>query len=147
MSTGLMIGLGLHHKKIDIYRALLESFAYSIKHHVDIAKEAGYLPKRLIATNGGAKSKIFREIISDVLGLQQVHPLREVGSAVGDAYLCGIALNLWEWKDLNNVLRENCEITEPNEENHALYQSFYNLYRKIYPSNKEYMHMLSSGMR
>ncbi len=41
---------------------------YALKQHIEIVQGLGIEVKKIIAVNGGAKSKLWRQIISDITG-------------------------------------------------------------------------------
>ncbi len=45
-AKGVIFGLGLHHKKYHIYRALMEAVAFGFKHHKEILEELGLKTKK-----------------------------------------------------------------------------------------------------
>lgn len=40
-ARGVILGLSLYHQKHHVYRALMESAAYSLRHNMETAKESG----------------------------------------------------------------------------------------------------------
>lgn len=82
-ARGVMFGLTLSHSKEHIFRAILEAVIYGFRHHIAVIKGMGYKPKQIIATNGGAKSKFWCQIASDVLGVIVRSYPSHPGSAMG----------------------------------------------------------------
>ncbi len=107
---------------------MLESFGYSIKHGLQCAYPNGHPLKRLAATGGGARSPLWRQIVSDITGLCQEY-IPEADEALGDAYLAGLALD-W-FKDFDVLQKEwlkAAAITEPDPDNQAAYKAGYAAY-------------------
>ncbi|MEM3676617.1 MAG: FGGY-family carbohydrate kinase [Candidatus Bathyarchaeia archaeon] len=67
----MIFGLTLSHTRAHIYRAILESTGYGLRHHMDIARSAGIRCYKVIAVDGGARSRLWRQIVSDVTGFPQ----------------------------------------------------------------------------
>ena len=57
LATGAITGLQLGHGRGHVFRALLESFAYGVRHHLEVLAEHGVRPARARVTNGGASSR------------------------------------------------------------------------------------------
>jgi len=142
-ARGVIIGLTLYHTRGHIYRALLESTGYALKQHLEIAKELGISIKRVVAVNGGAKSPLWRGIVSDIIGLPQQYISTTMGAPYGDAFLSGVAVKIFDKpEDINNFIKVD-EETNPNIKNSTIYAKFYDVYSKLYPSLKDYMRKLA----
>lgn len=134
-SQGLVYGLNLYHTRIHVYRALLESCGYSLRYDLELfkkkAKSKFIMPKMITAVNGGARSLLWRQIISDILNLPQKY-VENPGSCYGAAYLAGYGVGVF--RDFN-FMRDNwirfSETTYPILENTKKYEKFYKLYEKL----------------
>ena len=60
-------GLTLAHDIGHLWRALLEAYAYAIAHHVEVMNEIGYRTERFIVSDGGSASRVWMQIVADVL--------------------------------------------------------------------------------
>jgi xylulokinase len=136
-ARGVIFGLTISHSGAHIYRALLEAVAYGFNHQVDLLRQLGCSPKRAVAVNGGARSKIWRQIVTDVLGFPQHYAANNPGAPLGDAFLAGIGtghVKSWtkikEWVDVTQT-------STPDKKNHELYSNMYRIYRSIYEHLKE----------
>ncbi len=67
-ARGVFFGLSLHHKAANLVRAVMEGVAYSFRESLDIFHELGIKTGRIIASGGGARSHLWRRILSDVFG-------------------------------------------------------------------------------
>ncbi|MEM3713401.1 MAG: FGGY-family carbohydrate kinase [Nitrososphaeria archaeon] len=136
-AKGLIFGLNLNHTKAHIYRALLEAPGYGLRHHIDIAQSLGVSIKEMLAVNGGARSKLWRQIISDITGIPQLYVSPAPGAPFGDAFIAGIGVGIFKnFEEIKNYVSIK-ERTEPNFNNHELYSKLYNVYLKLYPQVKE----------
>ncbi len=131
-ARGVMFGLTLSHTKAHIFRAILEAVIYGFKHHIQVIEGMGYTPRQIIATNGGAKSKFWCQIAADVIGSPIRSYASHPGSAMGVAFLAGMAAGVFEsWEDIHRCLGKADHYT-PNPENTAIYQKSYGIYRDLY---------------
>jgi xylulokinase len=143
-ARGLLLGLTLEHKRAAVYRSLLEGTALSIRHNLEVLREAGAVARRIIAVGGGTRNEFWLQIMSDVTGLRQEIPEVTVGASYGDAFLAGLAVGLIPdesalMKDWVRIAR----VIEPNPKNIELYTKLYEIYRGLYPATRAYMHSLA----
>jgi xylulokinase len=89
-ARGMIFGLTLGHTRADVYRAILESVGFSIRHNLEALKAEGCAASRILAVGGGARSPAWMRIVSDIAGIEQVVPERQIGASYGDAFLAGI---------------------------------------------------------
>ena len=142
-ARGVFFGLSLHHTPAHLFRAILEAVIYGFRHHVDVLAEQGLKPKRVFATNGGAKSKLWLQIAADILGLPLTSFKNHPGSSLGVAFLAGKAVGLFtEWNEVLECLPESQEYT-PNPEATAIYDVTYGVYRRLYVTLKDDLHLVS----
>lgn len=141
-ARGVIFGLTLYHTRAHIFRAILESAGYALRQHVEIVRELGIDIRRLIAVNGGAKSKLWRQIISDITGLPQQYVPEAPGAPYGDAFLAGVATGIFKNPTQIRDYVKIAEETRPNKENAAIYEKLYKIYLTLYPALKNQMHNL-----
>ena len=142
-ARGIFAGLTLNHTRSDMYRAVLEGSAYGVRQNVEVMRQMGADPKRLVAVGGGTKSRAWLQIVSDVTGLPQDMPAQTIGASYGNAFLAGYASGLIPKFDSLNTdwVRDMVQI-EPDMLKHALYSEYYALYGQLYQQTKEIMHQL-----
>ncbi len=143
-ARGIFAGLTLAHTRADLYRAVLEATAYGVRHNVEVMREMGASPRRLVAVGGGTKSRPWVQIVSDVTGLPQDLPAQTIGASYGDAFLAGLATGLVPRLDnlATDWVRDTAQI-EPDRAHHALYDEYYALYRALYEQTKATQHRLA----
>lgn len=134
-ARGAFIGLHLGHRRGDLFRAVLESVAYGFRHHLEVFEELGFSPTRIRLTDGGSKSRVWTQIIADVLG-QPVEPVEFTGgSAFGVAFAAGVGTGVIDdWTTIAGMLDVSNPI-EPDPD--PRYEEAYQVYRKLYPALKE----------
>ena len=131
-ATGVFFGLRSSHTRPSLFRAILESFGYSIRHGLHSCYPAGQPLKRIVATGGGARSPLWRQIVSDITGISQEY-VPDADEALGNAYLCGIALG-W-FKDFEILQKEWVKVaavTEPDLSRQAAYERSYAIYVELH---------------
>ncbi|MBX7453503.1 FGGY-family carbohydrate kinase [Mycolicibacterium sp. 3033] len=97
---GVFAGMHLGHGRADMYRAVLEAIAFGFRHHVDVFAEIGIPLRRVMITNGGSKSTLWKQIHADVLGME-MNPVRgHPGASLGAAVIAAIGVGaLEDWSD------------------------------------------------
>lgn len=142
-ARGTVVGLTLSHTPAHLWRALLEGVAYAYRHHVEVLGGRGYRVDRYFAVDGGARSPLWRRILASVLEAPVEHLLGgERGSAYGVAFLAGVAVGLWGFRDLK---REVAGVTEPEPGWVPAYRTLYPLYREVYLRLKDLYPRLGGG--
>jgi xylulokinase len=136
-ARGVIFGLDLHHGRAHIFRAILEAVIYGFRHHLDVLRGAGHEPRRLLATNGGVSSSLWRHIAADVLAAPITSFRGHPGSSLGVAFAAGIAGGLFDdWGQIDRFLTA-AEVDEPDLGASAIYDERYAVYRDLYERLKD----------
>jgi xylulokinase len=136
-ARGTLLGLTLSHTPAHIYRAILEGVAFAFRHHVDVLEAAGHPVRRFSVVDGGARSRLWRQILASVLGTEVRYP--EGGhssSAYGVAFVAGVAAGLWPWSRCLDSVRI-AEVTSPDATAARLYADAYSVFRETYRRLKD----------
>ncbi|WP_413991447.1 FGGY-family carbohydrate kinase [Labrys okinawensis] len=129
--SGLSLSSGLPH----LWRALLEAYAYAIRHHVEVLQDMGHATTNFLVSDGGSNSAVWMQIVADVLQA----PLRRLsghpGSCLGAAWTAAVGSGLAEdWAGVSGFisLRDRIEPQASNRSVHARgYESFRALYQQL----------------
>ncbi|GIW04483.1 MAG: carbohydrate kinase [Thermomicrobiales bacterium] len=133
LARGVIFGLDLHHGPAHIFRAILEAVIYGFRHHLDVLREAGHTPRRIVATNGGVTSSLWRAIAADALGVPITSYRGHPGSSLGVAFVAGMAAGLFtHWGDVERFLTEPV-VNTPDPNAVPIYNARYEVYRALYP--------------
>ncbi len=94
---GTMFGLTRGTKKEHIARAALESIAYQSKDVIETMKEESHLTLDHLFVDGGATNNTFlMQFQSDILNTDIMIPRVKETTALGAAYLAGLAVGFWK---------------------------------------------------
>ncbi|HET7028641.1 MAG TPA: FGGY-family carbohydrate kinase, partial [Candidatus Limnocylindrales bacterium] len=136
-ARGTVVGLTLSHTRGHLFRAILEGISFGFRHHVEVLAESGATPTRVLCTNGGADSKLWRQVTADVLGLPLERVAGHPGSALGAAFAAGKGVNIFtDWDQVAAFIRLGRTV-EPEPTAQARYNEFYPLYRETYAQLKD----------
>ena len=92
---GAFLGLHLGHTRGDLYRSILEGIAYGFRQHAQIFAERGVLLNETArVSNGGSKSRVWKQILADALGVALEPILDHPGAALGAALAAGVGAGL-----------------------------------------------------
>ena len=141
-ARGVIAGLTLSHTRAHMYRALLESVAFGIRHNLELLTAAGVPTAALTAIGGGTKNAIWMQIISDVLG-RELSARHTAGASFGDAILAGVGTGILP--DLERAKDWVPEGTSfrPEADRHRLYDGVYPDYLALYTSTRDIIHRLA----
>lgn len=146
-AKGLMFGLTLNHTRADIYRAILEGVALSIRHNVDVMQADGVKAQRIIGVGGGTRNEAWMQMISDIANVEMVIPEQQIGASYGDAFMAGVGVGIFKnLSEITKWVRTKYAI-KPNLDNWKKYEPQYRIYRNLYEQTKSSMHELSALYR
>jgi xylulokinase len=86
---------------------------------------------------GGAKSNLWRQIITDVFNIPTVLTKQRTGAPFGDAYLAGVVTGYFKDFSKCKELAEYVNRMEPDSGRHELYMEYFSLYKKVYNDLKD----------
>jgi xylulokinase len=142
-ARGVLFGLTLKHTRADIYRALLESVGFGIRHNVDGMRAASVYPKRILAVGGGTRNLAWMQMISDIASIEMAIPSQQIGSSYGDAFLAGVGVGLFSGLGEIRKWVRYTHYLIPDPEASAGYQPLYRIYRELYNQTRGLMSELS----
>ena len=99
-ARGTMFGLTRGTSRNHIVRAALESIAYQSKDVIETMKEEAHITGHDFSVDGGATSNDFlMQFQSDILNTSIVCPQVKETTALGAAYLAGLAVGFWKHQE------------------------------------------------
>jgi len=140
---GCLTGLTLYHTRAHIFRAFLEGIAYAMRYSLEVAAAAGMPLKRVLLVDGGAKSRLWRSILTDVTGSAMTYIAQNPGAPLGDALLAGVGTGTLEGYHVINEWLEAGEVIRPDAARSKTYDRYYALYRQVYEANRGVFKALS----
>ncbi|MCG3420540.1 glycerol kinase GlpK [Oceanobacillus sp. M65] len=97
---GAVFGLTRGTKKEHLVRATLESLTYQTRDVLDVMKDDSGIDVKTLRVDGGAvKNDFLVQFQSNILGLQVERPVVTETTALGAAYLAGLAVGFWQSKE------------------------------------------------
>ena len=118
-ARGIIVGITRATTKYHLIRATLESLAYQVVDVVDLMQRSTNIKVKKLKVDGGASANnLMLDFQANILGVTLERPECIETTALGAAYLCGLALGVYESIDeikANNVIEKTIEPTESEE--------------------------------
>jgi xylulokinase len=131
-ASGVFFGMTPAHGRGHYFRAVLESWGYAIRDGLETSYPQGSPIRRMIATGGGARSPLWRQVVSDITGLPQSY-VPESDGPLGAAYVAGLALGWFDdFEPLRRSWVRSQGMTEPDPAHRAVYGRLYPIYRRLH---------------
>jgi xylulokinase len=139
-SRAAAVGLQFEHTAGDIYRGMLESLAYWLRHNLEEMQSLTRLQTSTITLTGGAtRIALLSRLKASVLNRPVRVPEIPEAAAAGAALLAGLGSGLFQSpSEALDSLRYNCLIIEPDQNLNAWYDQMYQqaylpLYQALQP--------------
>lgn len=129
-ATGAVFGLTRGTTKEHMIRATLESLAYQTRDVIETMNKDSGIPIKKVQVDGGAASNDFlMQFQADILNVNIERSKVSETTALGAAYLAGLATGFWSSRDEIKALWEKDALFEPNmseEKRENLYDGWKN---------------------
>ncbi len=132
-SRGVFFNLNLTHSRSDVYRAILESLAFSLRENLELTESQGFPVEALRSIGGGARSDLWLQIKADVCRRPIEVPVVREGAVLGAAMLAAVGHGEF------NSVPESSErlyrvgrVFEPNRANSGPYDEAYAGYKRLH---------------
>ena len=132
-AKGVFFGLTHQHGPAELAQAVLEGVGFALADGMDVLHACCVQPASITLIGGGARSEYWRQMLSDISGLQlDYRTSGDVGPALGAARLAQIAMN--PQRPLSDLLPQLTleQAHYPDAGRHALYQQRRETFRRIY---------------
>ncbi len=138
LARAAFVGLTIRHSRQHMTRSVLEGVAFGLRDGMELIRSAGLGDIRQVrVSGGGAKSSLWRQILSDVLATELVTVNTTEGAAYGAALLSGVGIGVWkDVKESCQAAIRTLQTTIPEEQAVGVYQQSYEQYKALYPALK-----------
>ncbi len=137
-ASGVFIGMRANTARAQMLQAVLEGVAFAIRDNMEIIGSLGIDVKRSTLCGGGAKSKLWQNIMANVLNIDIDLPQTEEGPGIGGAVLAMVGDGLFN--DVNEAAKAFMSVkatVTPDPDTVARYNDRYNKFKQIYPTIKQ----------
>lgn len=131
-ARGVFFGMGLHHQRAHLIRAVLEGILLSVYSVHRVLEQLTPTAQAIRAAGGFARSPIWRQMMADVFGYEVLVPTVYEASGFGAIALAMLALGVIS--DLSDVqsLIQIRDRHQPNLHLRAQYAELFAIYEKLY---------------
>lgn len=144
-ASGAFVGLGLHHGRSHLYRAVLEGVSYALQHNIDSGtRDGGTLDNAITVVGGASHSDLWMQMVADISRRPVYTIAGDVEASLGAAMLAALAVGI---ADVDTLFTHWVRIeprAEPRDEAAAQYVKLYRQYVSLYPALKDTMHALKA---
>lgn len=129
------IGMSMDTTREDMTLAVLEGVAFGLRDSLEVARKIGADPGRTKICGGGAKSALWRKIITNVMNMKVDIIESEEGPGYGAAILAAVGCGVFP--SVEAAAESLVKVTateEPDEELVKKYEEKYQKFRKLYPA-------------
>lgn len=138
------VGAAGFHTKAHFNRAVLEGVGYSMKDCFATLQALGIAPSSAVAIGGGAKSDLWRQILSDMLNIP-LTTVADVDSSLGSAMLAGVATGVFaSHKAAVDACVKVTGVTQPDPEGVAFYEKMFPIYKDIQQALSPVYHRMAA---
>lgn len=138
------IGMTMDTTRADMTQAVLEGVAFALRDSFEVARELGIQIKTVRVCGGGAKSALWKKMISNILNVEVEVLKVEEGAGLGGAILAAVACG--EYENVEAAAAQIVEIVDtmkPEPELVTKYEKQYEKFKQIYPTCKDLFEVLT----
>ena len=140
-ARGAFVGLTLRHDRAALVRAVLEGVAYGLRDSLELLSTLGVRAEAGRVSGGGARSRLWLQVVASVLGLPLELTVLEEGSAYGAALLAGVAGGAFgDVREAVKACVRVRDVVEPDQAWKEVYVDGYQRYRELYPALRSHFH-------
>lgn len=146
-AKGAFIGLTITTTRAQMSKAVMEGVAFALRDCLEVAKENGLKVDCATLCGGGAKSKVWREIVANVLNLPMCTLETEQGPSYGAAILAMVGCA--EYADIQTAINKLVKLKNTIKPDNSIadkYDKKYEIYKQLYSLLKDTFGMMSSRL-
>jgi len=129
---GALWGLTLQHTRADVYRAILESLAFSLRENTELMRDSGLQVDVIRSIGGSAGSDVWLQMEADVTGLPVERPAVTEAAVAGAAMLAAVGCaEFASLVECCKVFYRQDRVFLPDAGRHKLYQGPYERYGEL----------------
>lgn len=133
----MFYGMSMDTTREDMTQAVLEGVAFGLRDSLEVARSLGISISCTKICGGGAKSRLWKKIVANVLNLKVEVLESEEGPALGAAMLAAVGCGAYP--DVESIAKALVKVTDTVEPDLNLvekYERKYQEFRKLYPAIK-----------
>lgn len=139
-AKGVYYGIGFSKTRAHFARACMEGVAYSLRHNLETAEQAGVSAATLRSMGGAANSRLWTQMKADITGHRIEVPSADTATALGTAMLAGVGTGIY--RDCADAVEKTVQIRRehlPDPDKKDAYDKGYRIYLSLYEKLKDLM--------
>ena len=137
-ARGVFAGMTSATTRQDMLQAVFEGVSFGLRDSVEVARKLGLEITRSKLCGGGAKDKVWRRMLANILNITLEIPTVEEGPSLGGAMLAAVACG--EYPSVQAAADAIVTVKEevhPEPELVEMYEKRYQIFKSIYPALKD----------
>lgn len=133
-ARGAFIGLKMEHKRADVLRSVLEGVTFNLDIILKVFSK--HIPiKEITAIGGGAKGRVWRQIMADIYGIPVLKPnYLEEATSMGAAVTGGVGAGVFSDFSVINRFINITDVEKPDEARSRKYEAIKPVFEECYAS-------------
>ena len=139
-ARGAFVGLALSHETSHIARSVIEGVSFGLRDNLEMLLSIGITkPESIRVGGGGAKSRVWMQVLADILQTRLESLVTAETAALGCAILAGVGAGVWTDTDEAVAYAvQTGESVTPRSKMAPVYEDGYSAFRSLYPAIKRW---------
>jgi xylulokinase len=144
-AAGMFFNIKLDTKKRELIRAVLEGICYHLRWMLECEDKKIKTSETIRFVGGGSLSKVTSQILADITGrkVETIEQAKDVG-ALGAAMLVAVGNHAIDSLEEAKRMVEVKDVFVPREENREVYDRNYEVFKRLYKTNKNNYRILNA---
>lgn len=137
-ARGAFVGLTLRHSLAHLTRSVMEGVAFGMRDNLELLRAQGVQPPAAAVSGGAATSPVWRQLMTDIMGIPLYTVNTTEGAAFGAAILSAVGVGAWpDVVTACNDLVRTVDTVQPDPAGVVDYERVYPIFRDVYPALKQ----------
>ncbi|MFN8530483.1 MAG: xylulokinase [Anaerolineae bacterium] len=145
LARGAFVGLTLRHGIPHLIRSVMEGVAFGMRDQMELLRALGVNPTEAVVSGGAANSPVWRQLITDIMGIPLYTINTTEGAALGAAILGAVGIGTYpDVPTACAAMVRKVETSYPDATGADEYARLYGVFQQIYPALKTVFAELSA---
>jgi len=143
-ARGVLLGLSHRHTRAHITRSVIEGVTFGLRDMLELVRACDIKASEVRASGGGAKSKLWLQVLADTFDCGVAKLRVDQGAAYGGALLAGVGVDMFGSVDeaCDRCVRVASHVRPGKDA--KVYERYYERFRALYPLLREEFAALSA---
>lgn len=134
-ARGAFVGLTLRHGIAEMARCVMEGVAFGMRDNLELLRGQGINPTEAVVSGGAARSPVWRQLMTDIMGIPLYTVNTHEGAAFGAAILAAVGAEAYpDVPTATEAMVRKVDQTDPDPAGVKDYEDLYPVFREIYPA-------------